>query len=38
VAYLLLSLVIEYVSVKYFYRRGAARRLLAEVLGDAPPS
>lgn len=38
VAYLVLSLVIEYVSVKYFYRRGAARRLLAEVVGAAPLS
>lgn len=38
VAYLVLSLVIEYVSVKYFYRRGAARRLVTEVLADAPPA
>ncbi|MBI3003497.1 MAG: hypothetical protein HYY54_07775 [candidate division NC10 bacterium] len=36
VAYLALSLVIEYVSVKYFYRRGAARRLLANVLAARP--
>jgi len=36
VAYLILSLVIEYLSVKYFYRRGAARRLLAEVVGANP--
>jgi hypothetical protein len=36
VAYLVLSLVIEYVSVKYFYRRGAARRLLADVLAAGP--
>lgn len=38
VAYLILSLVIEYVSVKYFYRRGAARRLLAEIDRAAPPA
>lgn len=38
VAYLILSLVIEYVSVKYFYRRGAARRLLAEMDRAAPPA
>lgn len=36
VVYLILSLVIEYLSVKYFYRRGAARRLLAEVVGANP--
>jgi len=36
VAYLVLSLVIEYVSVKYFYRRGAARRLVAEVVAAGP--
>lgn len=36
VAYLVLSLIIEYVSVKYFYRRGAARRLVAEVLAEIP--
>ena len=36
VVYLILSLVIEYLSVKYFYRRGAARRLLSEVVGADP--
>jgi hypothetical protein len=36
VAYLILTLVIEYLSVQYFYRRGAARRLRAELVSADP--
>ncbi|MBI4392160.1 MAG: hypothetical protein HY575_09755 [candidate division NC10 bacterium] len=36
VAYLILTLVIEYLSVQYFYRRGATCRLLAEGVGASP--